>query len=91
MSNQRRRKTFDGEEVQPKGGRGLQLFFSTIIFLGQKGRRAIRSVTEGEREWCTRCTCFDGKTVYFFCFLNNSILQLGMVEYLKVRQNCLRI
>ena len=39
----------------------------------------------GRRGW------FDIKSVYFFCFPKNSILQLGMVDHLKVRQNCHRI
>ena len=37
------------------------------------------------------CTWWDIRSVNFFCFLKTSILQLGMVEHLKVRQECYRI
>ena len=48
---------------------------------------AFRPVTVGGRV----CTCLDIKSVNFCCFLKTSILQLGMVEHLKMRQNCHRI
>ena len=34
------------------------------------------------------CTCWDISLVNIFCFLKTSILELGMVEHLKVRQEC---
>ena len=37
------------------------------------------------------CTCLHIRSVNFFCFLKNSILQFGIVEYLKVWQNCHRV
>ena len=37
------------------------------------------------------CTCWDIRSVNLFCFLKTSILQLEMVEHLKVRQECYRI
>ena len=37
------------------------------------------------------CTCWDIRSVNFFCFLKTSTSQLGMVEHLKVRQNCQKI
>ena len=37
------------------------------------------------------CTYWDIRSVNFFCFLKTSILQLGVVEHLKVRQECYRI
>ena len=37
------------------------------------------------------CTCLDIRSVNFVCFLKISILQLGMVEHLKVRHNWYRI
>ena len=42
-------------------------------------------------KWGMVCTCLDIRSVNIFCFLKTSILQLGMVEHLKVRQNCHRI
>ena len=65
------------------------------IFSDQKGRRAISKVTEGAGGGGggegVVCTCLDVKSVYFFCFLNNSILQSGMVEHLRLLQNCQQI
>ena len=37
------------------------------------------------------CTCWDIRSVNFFCFLKTSTLQLGMVEHLNVRQNCHKV
>ena len=37
------------------------------------------------------CTCLDNRSVNFFYFLKTSILQLGMVDHLKVRQKYHRI
>ena len=37
------------------------------------------------------CTCRDIRSVNFFCFLKTPILQLGILKYLKVRQECYRI
>ena len=37
------------------------------------------------------CTCWDIGSVNFLCFLKTSILQLRMMEHLKVRQECYRI
>ena len=45
---------------------------------------------EGGRVVCT-CLDMDIRSANFFCFLKTSILKLGMVEHLKVRQNCHRI
>jgi len=47
----------------------------------------IRPVTGGG----VVCTCWDIRSVNFFCFLKTSTLQLGMVEHLNVRQNCHKI
>ena len=98
-SDQRHKKTFDGGRYNPReGGReGVAAFFFYIIshflydfiyFFGSKSGRAISKVTEGEG---VVCTCLDVKSVYFFCFLNNSILQSGMVEHLRLLQNCQQI
>ena len=37
------------------------------------------------------CICWDIRSVNYFCFLKISTLQLGMVEHLKVRENCHKI
>ena len=37
------------------------------------------------------CTCLYIRSVNLFCLLKTSTLQLGMVEHLKVRQNCHKI
>ena len=37
------------------------------------------------------CTCWDIRSVNFFCFLKTFILQLGKVEHLKLLQECYRI
>ena len=50
----------------------------------------IRPVTGGGEVVCT-CTCWDIRSVNFFCFFKTSTLQLGMVDHLKVRQNCHKV
>ena len=50
-------------------------------------RLPIRPVTRSR----VVCRCLDISSVNYFCFLKTSTLQLGMVEHLKVRQNCHKI
>ena len=50
---------------------------------GGGGRYPFRLVTGGG----VVCTCCDIRSVDFFCFPKTSILQLGMVEHLKVWKN----
>ena len=83
-----------GRWYNPRDG-GVAVFFSPnfplfSLRVGQKEGRDIRPVTKGWGEGLV-CTCLDVKSVYFFCFLNNSILQSGMVEHLRLLQNCQQI
>ena len=85
-----------GGRYNPREGGGCSFFslhhlpFSLwfhLFFRIKKGDGLLARWQKGRGEGVV-CTCLDVKSVYFFCFLNNSILQSGMVEHLRLLQNC---